>query len=143
MTPCRFLICLFIFLTVLTSLLSAANGVAADFKFAWDPPASETQPQGYYLYYNEGASVTENPQNAHKVYIQVAEAGFDPAHPGHTLFGLDDGVYYYFVVTADYSGQESAFSNEVIGIDGAMATQTNGSSGSGCFIKAMSYPNGI
>lgn len=130
-------------------------GMAADFVFAWDPPASRTRPQGYFLYFHAGASVLEDSNNANIVYIQATDPDFDPDLPVHVLTGLDDDVYYSFVITADYIDQESAFSNEVIGLNGksvvvdepiavlnkspGTTSNSNGSGGGGCFIGVQRW----
>lgn len=138
---------------MLACVLPTSVGMAADFEFAWDPPASGTRPQGYFLYFHSGASVLDDPDNANKVYIQATDPGFDPDRPGYALKDLEDEVYYYFVVTADYAGQESAFSNEVMGLNGKSVvsdepisvlnnsprttSNSNASGGGGCFIGGM------
>jgi hypothetical protein len=90
---------------------------AGDVTLAWDPN-SESNLAGYKLYYDgdsddemyrgTGASEGDSP-----VVIYLDDLS-DADSPTFTLTGLENGQYYYFVLTAfDTDGLESDFSDEV------------------------------
>ncbi len=98
-------------------ILCFDSGQAAEVRFTWDPN-SESDLAGYKLYYeNEtdtglytgsGADEGDSP-----VVIDLEDLT-DSDSPTFTISGLEEGVYYYFALTAfNTSGLESDFSNEV------------------------------
>jgi hypothetical protein len=124
-------------------------GHAADFFLKWHAN-DESDLQGYYLYYQEGASIAAAPAGAARIDIALDAPGFDADNPSHTLTGLKEDTLYYFAVSAYNAVGESGLSDEVSLIkhagedpdDGATGAGTTGqSSGSGssggCFIGAM------
>jgi hypothetical protein len=124
-------------------------GHAADFLLKWHAN-NESDLQGYYLYYQEGVSVTAEPAGALKINIALDAPGFDADNPGHTLTGLKEDTLYYFAVSAYNAAGESGLSEEVslskhTGEDSDDGTSGAGSSGNpsdsgssgGCFIGAM------
>lgn len=132
-------------LLLLSVVICSKAAVAADFSLAWDPNCSVNPAlSGYTIYYSEGSSVTAVPDSADMIYISLDDPDFDPGQPAFKVTGLQDGVKYYFTVTAVYEDGESDMSNEVSGINGSSlassesntASTSSGSSG-GCFINYL------
>lgn len=108
-------------------LLHIAN--AGDVTLAWDAN-TESNLAGYKLYYDsdsstemyQGIGATEGDSPV-PIYLEDLA---DPDSPIFSLTGLENGQYYYFVLTAfDTDGLESDFSNEV----GTMISDGDGSGG--------------
>jgi len=119
------------------------TGFAADFLLEWNPN-SESDLQGYYVYYQEASSVTADPAAATKVQIPLDDQGFDKNSPSQTLSGLKADTLYYFAVSAYNAARESDLSNEVSlsknsSDSGSSNNDSSGDSGSsgGCFISAV------
>lgn len=119
------------------------TGFAADFLLEWDPN-SESDLQGYYVYYQEASSVAADPASATKVQIPLDAQGFDKNSPNRTLSGLKDDTLYFFAVSAYNAAGESHLSDEVSlsknsSGSGSSNTGSSGDSGSsgGCFISAV------
>lgn len=109
-------------LLVSALVILPAIGMAADFELFWDPNCNaDTDLEGYYIYYKQDASVVDDPSGAIDVYVAVTDIDFDPDNPSHLMLGLFDDVRYCFAVTAWYGDEESGMSNEVCGINGAYA----------------------
>jgi hypothetical protein len=91
----------------------------------WDPN-TEGDLAGYIVYY--GTSSRE--------YNRDVDIG---DYTSCTISGLEDGIKYYFAVTAyDGEGNESAFSKEVCYPDCPQAVSTSeDSGGEGCFITSL------
>jgi hypothetical protein len=103
--------------SVFVLLLAASIGSAADFTLSWDANCNDYPGLiGYNLYYLEGASVLENPDDSIMIYIPLSQEGFDPESPSYTVTGLKDNVEYYFTISAVDKDEESGMSNEVSGI---------------------------
>lgn len=119
---------------------------SADFLLKWNPN-TEQDLLGYYIYYQEEASLTSGLTNATKVTLVLDTPGFDADHPGYRLTGLKDDALYYFAVSAFSTAGESALSQEVSLKKGPgdptdpSGTDSGGGSGSGgCFIDAVWQP---
>ena len=90
------------------------TGLAADFLLKWNPNTDSDEVQGYNVYYKAGSAMNDDPASADQmVEILLDASGFDPQHPSHTLFNLDDSTLYFFAVSAFNAAGESAFSDEV------------------------------
>lgn len=96
-------------------LLAAAN-------FTFTPQRSSSTPGEAILTWDPNTDLVAG----YKVYFGTASRIYEPPidvgnQTNYTVIGLDDGVTYYFAVTAyDYDGNESGYSNEVsktIGVD--------------------------
>jgi DNA/RNA-binding domain of Phe-tRNA-synthetase-like protein len=121
-----------LWLFILTLLASPATGMAADFELFWDPNcAADAELQGYYIYYKQDASVVDDSSGAIDLFVGLNDIGFDPENPSFPVTGLNDDVRYCFAVTAWYGGAESGMSNEVCGVNGTYATDTDTKSDSG------------
>jgi len=107
-----------------------ATAQAVDRTLAWDAN-SEPDLAGYILYYGiESRGCVLDPEDETFIYtgpqarqgaspIVISLSGLeDPANPGYTLYGLEDGIEYYFAVTAfDLAGNVSLYSNEAQNTD--------------------------
>lgn len=115
---------------------------SADFLLKWNPNA-EQDILGYYIYYQEEASLAPDLTGAIKVTIALDSPGFDADHPSHRLTSLKDDTLYYFAVSAFSAAGESALSQEVALKKGPAdstdpsGTEGTGGSGGGCFIGAL------
>lgn len=137
-------------------LIFATGGMAAEFYLAWDPNCNEAPTLiGYNLYYKAGASVLSDPDSANFIYIALDDPAFNPDQPAFTVSGLEEGVEYYFTVSAVYEDEESVMSNEISSIRSSSDTAqdssppSNGSlsptpagssiggSSGGCFINSL------
>jgi hypothetical protein len=108
---------------LMTILISATGGSAANFPLAWDPNCNDYPTLiGYNLYYSAGSSVVADPDSADVVCISLDDPHFDPDHPGYEITGLLDGVKYYFAVSAVYEDGESDLSNEISGTKSSNVT---------------------
>jgi hypothetical protein len=97
-------------------MLGPAVSMAADFELFWDPNCEKDAAlDGYYIYYNENASVVGNLNEATEIYVSVTNNGFDRAKPSYQISNLKNNVRYCFAVTAWYGDEESAPSNEICG----------------------------
>jgi hypothetical protein len=121
----------FVSLTLILGLFSTLAH-CAEVRLAWDP---NTEPQlaGYKVYYKTGSSGP--PYDG-----MDASQGDSPVDVGNvtefTLQDLDNGVIYFFAVTAyDTEGYETGYSNEVSTSE-LSASDNAGEAGSGCFIAA-------
>jgi len=117
-------------------------GHTADFVLKWNSN-NEHDLLGYYLYYQEGVSVTAMGAGATKMNIALNTPGFDADQPTYTITGLKNETLYYFAVSAYNAAGESALSDEVflskgpgdeVNTSGAGNTGSSGDS-SGCFIN--------
>lgn len=127
---------------------------AVDVTLAWSPN-SETDVEGYKLYYKIGANgppyngvgATEGDA---PITIWTDEL-YNPDQPEFTIHGLEENETYYFVLTAyDIDGYESAYSEEVSfnsadydtiageNTDDLTGDGTSGGGG-GCFIATAAY----
>ena len=98
------------FLLLALTLLSAQSVSAAQIKLAWDPN-SESDLSGYKLYYGTSS----------RSYGALAYTGNVSKYK---LTGLVPGQTYFVAVTAyDNSGNESGYSNEVVGVAEVGETQ--------------------
>jgi hypothetical protein len=133
---------------VIALFLIPAVGMAADFELFWDPNCnSDPTLEGYYIYYNEDASVIGDPNGAIDTFVDLTDIDFDADNPSYLIPGLLDGVRYCFAVTAWYGDEESDMSNEICGIDGvyipSSSLDNESSDGAtsnlsgGCFIGAV------
>jgi hypothetical protein len=87
-------------LSQLLIFFGAVNANAAQATFAWDAVSSPIV-AGYRIYYGQTS-------RNYAIHADVGNA------TNATILGLQDGVMYYFAVTAyDGYGNESAYSNEV------------------------------
>lgn len=128
-------------------LLAASISSAADFTLSWDSNYNDDSGLiGYNVYYKEGASILENPDDSVMIYIPLSEEGFDPENPNYTITGLEENVKYYFTVTAMSEDDESSMSNEVSAISSNLDSNISSSDNSyyendpfraGCFIGAL------
>jgi hypothetical protein len=132
-------------------LIVATSGFAAEFSLAWDPNCNEDPTLiGYTIYYNTGTSVLADPNDANMVYIALNDPAFDPDHPSYQFTNLQDGVEYFFTVSAVYEDGESDMSNEISGQYGISdpnpsggsnlsptQSSSTGSSSGGCFISSL------
>ena len=99
----RYIIQFIIFLFLMIFLCGQANAI--DFTLSWDGN-SEPDIAGYKVYYKANSS--GQPAGDYDNIIDVGNV------TTRTLEGLEEGVVYYFAVTAyDTSGLESDFSNEI------------------------------
>jgi hypothetical protein len=127
-------------------LLSAELAFAVDVTLSWDPN-SETDLEGYGVYFNKG---TPGPPYNLFGYITTGELS-NPDTPMFAVTGLDKGARYYFAVTAyDTEGNESYFSNSVCAnVGDVIAPCSSGGGGdssggggsgggAGCFIETVS-----
>jgi hypothetical protein len=97
--------------------------LAADFELFWDPNCNtDTNLEGYFIYYKKDASVVVDPGGAIDVYVALTDINFDPDNPSLLIAGLLDDERYCFAVTAWYGNEESGMSNEVCGINGTYAS---------------------
>ena len=116
----------------------------ADFLLKWNPN-NEQDLLGYYIYYQENASLASGLAGATKVIIALDTPGFDASRPGYTLTNLKDDTLYYFAVSAFSAAGESVLSQEVSlkkgpadSTDPSGTESTGGSGGGGgCFIGAL------
>ena len=142
----------------LISLFFAIPAFPADVTLAWDPN-SETDLDGYGVYYKKGA-----PGPPFDLFGYVTTDEFsDPSNPIFTVTGLEKGAKYYFALTAfDSVGTESNFSDavcaEVGDVIAPCSTETpvggggssgggsssggGGGSNNGCFIDTLSADGG-
>lgn len=128
-------------------LLAASISSAAEFTLSWDPNCNDYPGLiGYNVYYKEGASIRENPDDSVMIYIPLSEEGFDPENPSYTITGLKDNIVYYFAVTAMSGDDESGMSNEVSDISRNLDSTISSSDNSyyendpfraGCFIGVL------
>ena len=115
----------------------------ADFLLKWNPN-TEQDVRGYFIYYQEGASLASDLSGATKVTLALDTPGFDAHHPSHRLTGLKDDTLYYFAVSAFSAAGESVLSQEVSlkkgpggPADPSGTDSPGGSGGGGCFIGAV------
>jgi len=104
------------------------NALAADITLAWDQNP-ESDITGYKIYYGLQS----------RVYSYVIDVG---THTSCTIAGLEKGLTYYIAATAyDQSGNESAYSSEIItsSAAGSPASGGGGGGGGGCFIATAAY----
>jgi hypothetical protein len=102
---------------VLFLLLSSVNSaLAKNVTLAWDPNDESENVTGYKVYYRTGSFTYENCTGAAEgnspITVPVAYLS-DPDAPQFIVSGLQDGVVYFFAVTAYTAGAESSYSNEV------------------------------
>jgi hypothetical protein len=108
---------IFKFLAFFFVLFHTISALAAQVTLAWDPN-SETDLDGYKIYYKTGSSGapyqgTGATEGNSPITVPLANLS-SPANPQFTLRALSDTETYYFVITAyDTSGNESGYSNEV------------------------------
>lgn len=126
--------------------IAATISSAADFTLAWNSNCNgHPDLIGYNLYYKEGGSILENPEDSVMIYIPLTEEGFDPENPSYKVTGLKDDVEYYFTVSAMYNDEESGMSNEVSDsirdFDSASTSENSAYENdlfrAGCFISAL------
>jgi len=83
--------------------------------------------------------VLADPDGADIVYILLDDPGFDPDHPSYQFTDLQNGVEFYFTVSAVDDDGESDMSNKISGTNGDSNTNMdsnltpsqNSTSGSG------------
>ncbi len=131
-------------LAALLFLLIATPASAYDVVIAWDPN-SEQNLAGYVLYVDDGTT-----QMPYEYVDDYPLQSIDPQNPRAKITDLQEGIAYYFVVTAyDTDGNESGYSNEVCIMNGQQCSSNTasvggggGGGGGGCFIAAAGYdPN--
>ena len=102
--------------------LSVAEAVTVT--LAWDPNVEEDL-AGYIVYYG----------TVSRDYDYDVDIGEETSC---TISGLEEGIKYYFAVTAyDNEGNESQFSEE-ISYPNTAVSDPSGGGGGGCFITSMS-----
>ncbi len=112
------------FITILLTL--PAVGMAADFELYWDPNCNaDPDLEGYFIYYKHDASVIADPSGAIDIYVDLTDAEFDPDNPSILIPDLLDDEPYCFAITAWYGSEESDLSNEVCGINGTYASDSD------------------
>ena len=129
-----FVPCLFFCFILFTSSFSIVHSLyALDVTLAWD---ANTEPDlaGYELHYKTGSPGP--PYNGHDSPIDVGNV------TQFTIYGLDDDVTYFFVVTAyNADDVQSNYSNEVSTSDEETITITpslkGAGTGGGCFIDTV------
>ncbi len=122
--------------------IAASTVVPPEITLAWDANTEEDL-AGYGIYFK--TSPDQPYQLLDDVYLNELE---DPDNPRVTLTELEDGLTYYFAVTAfSEEGDESRFSKKVcVQVDGAGTTgcdsedsdDSSSGGGSGCFFAASS-----
>lgn len=128
-----------IFLTVFSF---SPNALAVDYTFVWDAN-EEPQVEGYKLYYS--VDLPGPPYDGLHPFYPHSDSPIDVGNvTEYTLHDLEEGVVYYFAVTAyDSEGNESGYSNQVSNADldnsDAFRSVGSGDSGAdvtGCFIQS-------
>jgi hypothetical protein len=133
-------------LLILGVVLTGLNAFAAQqLTLTWDPQ-SDTDVQGYGVYYTQGAAGPP-----YDLYGYVAKQELTtPDGPSFTVTNLQQGATYRFAVTAYTSqGTESGFSNQACAQVGdvivpcapsssSASGSDGGGGGGGCFIRTAS-----
>ena len=129
-----------IFLTVFSF---SPTALAIDYTFSWDAN-EEPQVEGYKLYYS--VDLPGPPYDGLHPFYPHSDSPIDVGNvTEYTLHDLEEGVIYYFAVTAyDSEGNESGYSNQVSNADlDNLETFRSVGSGdseadvSGCFIQSI------
>jgi hypothetical protein len=128
-----------LFLTVFSF---SPTALAIDYTFVWEAN-EEPQVEGYKLYYS--ADLPGPPYDGlHPFYPQL-DSPIDVGNlTEYTLQDLEEGVVYYFAVTAyDSEGNESGYSNQVSNADldnsdafRSVGSDDSGADVTGCFIQS-------
>ena len=127
---------------LLTFFTFSPAALAIDYTFVWDAN-EEPNVEGYKLYYN--VEWPDPPYDGlHPVYPHL-DSPIDVGNvTEYTLHDLEEGVVYYFVITAyDSEGNESGYSNQVSTTDKdnpdnsrSVWSDSSGTEETGCFIQS-------
>ena len=128
--------------TFLTIFSFSPVALAIDYTLAWDAN-EEPNVEGYKIYYS--ADCPGPPYNGLHPFYPHSDSPIDVRNvTEYTLHDLEEGVVYYFVVTAyDSEGNESGYSNQVSTADmvdsdefRSIGSGDSGSDATGCFIQS-------
>ena len=129
-------------IALLLIVFSCSPALAKDYTFAWDAN-EEPNVEGYKIYYSVGWPGP--PYDGLHPFYPHSDSPIDVGNvTEYTLHDLEEGVAYYFVVTAyDSEGNESGYSNQASTADmdnsDELRSVRSGDSGidaTGCFIQS-------